>query len=142
MRAGGINWLAVIAAAVAIYAIGFVIYGLLIPAEGWMAMSGISEAEMKAVGQSRMPFSVVMPLMTAVFMAVLFKWGSVAGRQQGRAMGHGCRTGFGSADVALWLGLWRRTDRNDRDRQRPPPVRPYRRRRDPWRLEIAADGAG
>ena len=27
MRSGGINWLAVIAAAIAIYAIGFVIYG-------------------------------------------------------------------------------------------------------------------
>ena len=77
MRAGGINWLAVIAAAVAIYAFGFLIYGLLMPAETWMAMAGISEAEMEAVGQSRMPFSVVMPLMTAVFMALLFKWGAV-----------------------------------------------------------------
>jgi Protein of unknown function (DUF1761) len=56
---------------------------MLVPAEAWMAMSEISEAEMNAVGQSRMPFSVVMPLMTAVFMAVLFKWGSVAGASKG-----------------------------------------------------------
>ena len=76
MRSGGINWLAVIAAAIAIYAIGFVIYAMLIPEESWMAMSGMTEAD-KAVAMTRMPFSVAMPIMTAVFMAVLFKWGNV-----------------------------------------------------------------
>jgi hypothetical protein len=30
-----------------------------------------------------MPFSVVMPIMTAVFMAVLFKWGQVADAMTG-----------------------------------------------------------
>jgi hypothetical protein len=83
MRSGGINWLAVVAAAVAIYAIGFVIYGLLIPAESWMAMSGITEEEMAAVGSSRMPYSIIMPLMTAVFLAILFKWGGVADAAKG-----------------------------------------------------------
>jgi hypothetical protein len=83
MRSAGINWIAVIAAAVAIYAIGFVIYGLLIPAETWMAMEGVTEAEMESVGSSRMAFSVVMPLMTAIFMAILFKWGQVAGASKG-----------------------------------------------------------
>lgn len=89
MRAGGINWLAVIAAAVAIYAIGFIIYasGLVLSAESWMAMSGISEAEMEAVGQTRMPYSVVMPLMTATFMAVIFKWAQVAGASTGAQWG-------------------------------------------------------
>ena len=87
MRAGGINWIAVLAAAIAFYAIGFVIYGLLIPAESWMAMSGISEAEIEALGGSRMPFSIVMPLMTAVFMAILFKWGKVAGARTGAEWG-------------------------------------------------------
>jgi hypothetical protein len=82
MRSGGINWLAVIAAAVAIYALGFVIYGLLIPEESWMAMSGTTEAE-KAVGMSRMMFSPVMPILTAVFLAVLFKWGQVASAMKG-----------------------------------------------------------
>ena len=53
MRSGGINWLAVIAAAVAIYAIGFVIYGLLIPAETWMAWEGMTAEDMDAVGSSR-----------------------------------------------------------------------------------------
>jgi len=78
MRAGGINWLAVIVAAIAIYAIGFVIYGLLVPAEWWMSASGISQQEMDAVGESRMPFGIVMPLMIAAFLALLFKLGRVA----------------------------------------------------------------
>jgi hypothetical protein len=77
------NWAAVIVAAVAIYAIGFVIYGMLIPAESWMAMSGITAEEMEKVGTSRMPFSVVMPLMTAIFLGVLFKMGGVADAAKG-----------------------------------------------------------
>jgi hypothetical protein len=82
MRSGGINWLAVIAAAIVIYAIGFVIYGVLIPEDRLMAIMGIGDAE-KATAMSRMPFSVVMPLMTAIFMAVLFKWGQVADAMAG-----------------------------------------------------------
>ena len=82
MRSGGINWLAVIAAAVAIYAIGFVIYAMLIPMESWMAMTGMTEAE-KSVAMTRMPFSVIMPILTALFMAVLFKWGQVADAMTG-----------------------------------------------------------
>ena len=82
MRSGGINWLAVAAAAIAIYAIGFVIYAMLIPMESWTAMSGMTEAE-KAVAMTRMPFSVAMPILTAVFMAVLFKWGSVGDAMTG-----------------------------------------------------------
>lgn len=82
MRSGGINWLAVIAAAIAIYAIGFVIYGMLISEDQMMAMMEISEAD-KAAAMSRMPFGVVMPIMTAVFMAVLFKWAQVASASKG-----------------------------------------------------------
>lgn len=83
MRSGGIHWLAVLTAAIAFYAIGFVIYGMLIPAESWMAMSGITQAEMEAVGESRMAFSPIMPIMTAVFLAILFKWAQVAGVGEG-----------------------------------------------------------
>mgnify|MGYP003575028034 CR=1 FL=1 len=87
MRSGGINWLAVIVAAVAIYAVGFVIYGLLVPPETWMAWEGTTAEEMEAVGSSRMPFSVVMPLMTAIFMAVIFKWAQVASASNGAKWG-------------------------------------------------------
>jgi Protein of unknown function (DUF1761) len=87
MRSGGINWLAVIVAAVAIYAVGFVIYGLLVPPETWMAWEGVTADEMETVGSSRMPFGVVMPLLTAIFMAVIFKWAQVAGASKGAKWG-------------------------------------------------------
>ena len=69
-------------AAIAIYAIGFVIYAMLIPEPTWMAMSGMTEAE-KATAMSRMMYSPIMPIMIAVFMAVLFKWGQVADAMSG-----------------------------------------------------------
>ena len=87
MRLGGINWLAVLVAAIAIYAIGFVIYGLLIPAETWMAWEGDTPAELAAVADSRMPFGVIMPLMTAIFMAVIFNWAQIAGASKGAKWG-------------------------------------------------------
>jgi hypothetical protein len=102
MRSGGINWLAVVAAAVAIYALGFVIYGLLLPAETWMAWSGVSAEDIEAVGSSRMPFSPVMPLMTAIFMAVIFKWAQVAGASNGAKWG--AVVALASAVPALMYG--------------------------------------
>jgi len=82
MRSGGIHWLAVIVAAIAIYAIGFVIYGVLVSEETMMAMTGMTESE-KATAMARLTFSPVMPLLTAVFMAILFKWGSVDSVEKG-----------------------------------------------------------
>lgn len=79
MRAAGINWLAVLVAAIAIYAIGFIIYGLLIPEQ---ATNGMTEAE-TALATSRMAFGFVMPILTAVFLAVLFKWGQVESASTG-----------------------------------------------------------
>ena len=86
MRSGGINWLAVLAAAVTVYSIGFIIYGLVIPEESWTAMSGITEAQ-KETAMSRMVFSPAMPILTAIFLAVLFKWGQVAGPSKGAQWG-------------------------------------------------------
>ena len=87
MRSGGINWLAVIVAAVAIYAVGFVIFGLLVPPDTWMAWEGDTAEEIAKVGDSRMPFGVVMPLLTATFMAVIFKWAQIAGASKGAKWG-------------------------------------------------------
>ena len=86
MRAGGINWLAVIAAAVAFYAIGFLLYGILIGEERMAAMMGTDAAAM-AGEEARMPFGVLMPLATAVFMALIFKWGQVTGAGTGARWG-------------------------------------------------------
>jgi hypothetical protein len=82
MRSGGINWLAVIVAAIVIYAIGFVIYAMMMPMDTYLAMTGMTEAE-QVTATSRMMYSPLMPIMTAVFMAVLFKWGNVADAMTG-----------------------------------------------------------
>lgn len=102
MRAGGINWLAVIVAAIVIYAIGFVIFGLLVSPEWELAASGITKQEIDALGGSRMPFGVIMPLMTAIFLAVLFKLGKVADASTG--IKWGAVVAFASAMPAVLYG--------------------------------------
>lgn len=83
MRIAGINALAVLVATVAVYAVGALIYGVLIGPEVWMEGAGITKEQMDAVGMSRMPYSPVMPLMTAIGLALLFKWASVSGLGNG-----------------------------------------------------------
>lgn len=100
MRAGGINWLAALAAAIGIYAVGFIIYGVLIDPDMWMAAEGLTAAEMEAAGSSRMPFSVLMPLATAFGMAVLFKWGNVQTMADG--VKWAAMIAVASAIPALW----------------------------------------
>ena len=87
MRAGGINWVAVLAAAVAFYLIGFIIYGILIGEEQMAAIMGADPAASKEAEEARMPFGVLMPLATAVFMALIFKWGQVRGLAMGARWG-------------------------------------------------------
>lgn len=83
MRICGINWLAALVAAVAIYCVGALIYGVLIDPKVWMDATRITQAEVDAIGMARMPFSAVMPLMTAFGMAALFKGGGVSGLANG-----------------------------------------------------------
>jgi len=99
MRAGGINWLAGIAAAMGFYLVGFLIYGMIVPEETWMALTGMTEQE-KAVAQGRMAFGPLMPLATALFLAILFKWGSVAGALKGAAWG--AMVALASAVPGMW----------------------------------------
>ncbi len=132
MRSGGINWLAVIAAAVAIYVIGFVIYGMLVPD---LSMAGMTEAE-KATAMSRLMYSPLMPIMTAVFLAVLFKWGSVADAVAG--VKWAVVVGLASAVPTMlygWVygGLQHRYDDG---RLCPLATRPHSGRSDIGRLEI------
>ena len=118
MRSGGINWLAVIAAAIAIYALGFVIYGMLMSGQTDDGDERHDRGRTRPTAMTRMPFSPLMPILTAVFMAVLFKWGAVADAMTGVqwAMVVGAR--LGRSDHALRLGLWRHRHRHDDDRLR------------------------
>ena len=102
MRAGGINWVAVLAAAAAFYLLGLVIYGMIIREETIMAWSGITQADVDAVGMSRMPFGVLMPLATALFMAILFNWGGVDSATKGARWA--MVIAFASAIPTVWYG--------------------------------------
>jgi len=102
MRAGGINWLAVIAAAVAVYAIGFIIYGMVIPEDRMIAMTGMTEADV-AVAESRMALGILMPLATALFLAVLFKWGGVQTISRGAQWA--AVVALASAIPTVWYGF-------------------------------------
>ena len=101
MRAGGINWIAVLVAAVAYYVIGGLIYGLIVPEDTQMALTGMTEAD-KAVAETRMMFGVLMPIATAAFMAVLFKWAQVAGASKGAQWG--LLIALASAVPTVWYG--------------------------------------
>ncbi len=78
MRIMGHNVLAIIVAALAIYLIEFVIFGVLMPAEQYMAMTGLT-AEQSEAGMSRMPFGIVMPLLAAIGLSSVIKWRGVPG---------------------------------------------------------------
>ena len=102
MRIAGMNVLAVLAAAIAIYAVGFVIFGMLMDPEVWMASSGFTKEQADAIGASRMPYGVVMPLVTAIGMGVLFKWANVSGWVNG--VKWGALVAGLSALPAIWYG--------------------------------------
>lgn len=102
MRIAGMNALAILAAAIAIYAVGFVIYGMLMDPQVWMASSRISKEEIDAVGMSRMPYGAVLPLVTAIGMGILFKWANVSGLANG--VKWGALVACLSALPAIWYG--------------------------------------
>ena len=101
MRAGGIHWLAVIAAGVAFYVLGFFIYGVLIGEDQIAATMGTDPVASEAE-HARMPFGVLMPLAPAVFMALIFKWGQVANAVTG--VRWGAVIALASAVPGLWYG--------------------------------------
>ncbi len=72
MRVMGHNVLAIVAAAVAIWAIGFLLYVVLFQ-EQWMTWMGVSMDDADK-GNDRMAFMVVMPLLTAIGLSLAIKW--------------------------------------------------------------------
>lgn len=67
----GDNWLAIIAAAVAFYAIGFLIYGALF-SKLWMQLSGYTKEQLAPHGW-KMALSPIMPILTAIGLAIILK---------------------------------------------------------------------
>src|SRR5579871_4109462 len=66
----GDNWLAILIAAIAIYAVGALIYGL--GGKLWLSLAGFSKEEL-APHRWKMAISWIMPVMTAIGLAILFK---------------------------------------------------------------------
>jgi hypothetical protein len=84
MRVNGHNVFAIIVAAIAIYAIEFLIFGLAIAPDQFMQMSGMNEAQRDA-GMGRMPFGIVMPVLAAIGLSLVIKWRGASGALAGAA---------------------------------------------------------
>lgn len=85
MRVMGHNVLAIVAAAVAIWAIGFLLYVVLFQ-EQWMTWMGMTEAD-AGTDNGRMPFMVVMPFLQAIGLSLAVKWRNASGLMGGLTTG-------------------------------------------------------
>lgn len=66
----GINWYAVLGAAVAFYSVGFAIYGALF-SKLWMKLSGYTREQLQP-HMWKMALSPIMPILTAIGLAAVF----------------------------------------------------------------------
>jgi hypothetical protein len=80
MHIAGINWAAVLVAAAAFFAIGFVIHMKLVDLKAWDAAKHTDQAKLSKM---RMAFGMILPLATAAGLAILFSWGNVTGVADG-----------------------------------------------------------
>lgn len=71
-----IHWPSLLVSALAIYAIGFALYGLLF-SEAWLAWSGYTEEGLAEEGW-RMALSPIMPLLLATGVGAVLHWGKPA----------------------------------------------------------------
>ena len=74
----GINWVAVLVAAAAFFAIGYVIHMRLVDLKA--AAKHVDEAKLS---KARMAFGMILPLSTAIGLAWLFSLGNVSGIADG-----------------------------------------------------------
>jgi hypothetical protein len=86
----GHNALAIIVAAIVMYLIGFLIYGLAFE-QLWMAESGWSEEQVQS-GASKMPLGFVIPFLLAIGLSLAIKWRNKPGW-------------LGGAETGFWIGL-------------------------------------
>ncbi|MEJ0061212.1 MAG: hypothetical protein WDM79_17315 [Terricaulis sp.] len=87
MRYNGLNILAIVVAAIVIYLIEFVIFGLAISPEQYQIMSGMSAEQQNATMMARMAFGPVMPILAAIGIALVIKWRSAIGMSGGAVTG-------------------------------------------------------
>ncbi|TGY89952.1 DUF1761 domain-containing protein [Marinicauda algicola] len=92
-RIFGHDLLAVIAAVILAYAVGFIMYGVLFT-EMWMEMAGITQADAEGAPAWKMYLGIVMPILMVLGLAKLFK---LTGKSD--LMGH-LTVGF-----VAWLGF-------------------------------------
>lgn len=85
MRVMGHNALAIIVSAVAIWGIGFLLYVVLFQAQ-WVEWMGWSKVQAED-GGARMPFMVVMPVLTAIGISMVIKWRDQPGWFDGLKVG-------------------------------------------------------
>jgi hypothetical protein len=85
MRVMGHNVFAIVVAAIAIWAIGFLLYVVLFQAQ-WMAWMGVTEEQMQQ-DNGRMPFMVVMPFLQAIGLSLAVKWRNAPGWMGGLMTG-------------------------------------------------------
>lgn len=82
MRFMGHNVLAIIVAAIAIYAIEFVIFAMLMSQEQYMALTGVTAEQMQG-GAARMPYGIVPPVLAAIGLSLVIKWRNAPGLMGG-----------------------------------------------------------
>ena len=97
MHIAGINWAAVLAAAAAFFAIGYVIHMRLVDLKAWDAAKHTDQAKLN---KARMAAGMILPLATAIGLAVLFVWADVAG--VGEGVKWGLVVALASALPVLW----------------------------------------
>lgn len=86
MRFNGHNVLAIIVAALVIYGIEFVIFGVLLSAEQYIGFTGVTEQQIQS-GAARMPFGIIPPLFAAIGLSLVIKWRDKPGWMSGAAAG-------------------------------------------------------
>ena len=86
MRVAGHNVLAIIAAAIAMYLIEYVMYGVSISRESYMALSHVT-AEDSAGNMWKMPFGIIGPLVWATGLSIALGWKGAKGLQAGAMVG-------------------------------------------------------
>lgn len=85
MRIMGLNVVACLIAAIAMYAVGALVYGVLF-SDVWMGLSGYTP-ELLAPYMWKMALSPIMPILGAIGIAVAIRWRKAEGPAAGAATG-------------------------------------------------------